>query len=58
MIVIHLFFVFGEENEVHIYMNGHQASREPGHRNQNLFLSQYFSMNYIVNKISEENVHL
>lgn len=39
-------------------MNGHQASREPGHRNQNLFLSQYFSMNYIVNKISEENAHL
>lgn len=41
-----------------MYMNGLMATREPGHRNQNLFLSQYFSMNYIVNKISKENVHL
>lgn len=39
-------------------MNGLMAPRKPGHRNQNLFLSQYFSMNYIVNKIFKENVHL
>lgn len=39
---------------MYMFISGLMATKEPGHRNQNLFLSQYFSMDYIVNKISKE----